>query len=147
MKLGMTGARTGMTDAQKAKFRQLLIEFEITELHHGDCIGADADAHDIAVDMGIRTVVHPPISTESRAFKDGDHIHTPKGYLARDRDIVYAADVLIGTPSKTYETRRSGTWYTLRYGLKQQKPTNAIKPDGELFGEDVLREMTEGKEW
>ena len=32
-----------------------------TVFHHGDCIGADAEAHDIAVAMACEIVIHSPI--------------------------------------------------------------------------------------
>ena len=145
--MGITGARGGMTPEQKEQFKQILIDKKVTVLHHGDCLGADADAHDIAEELGIHIVVHPPAINSLRAFKTGDEFREAKGYLERDRDIVNESDELTGTPALDYETERSGTWYTLRHGLKTNKPTDAIKPDGTLFTEDVLREITGKTPW
>ena len=40
----------------------------VSELHHGDAMGADAFAHQIAVSLGMRIVVHPPENNRYRAF-------------------------------------------------------------------------------
>lgn len=44
MILGFTGTRQGMTDYQQAQVRRFLVAYQCTILHHGDCIGADAQA-------------------------------------------------------------------------------------------------------
>jgi hypothetical protein len=146
MKAGFTGSRFGMSDAQCITYFNFLKEHKIKELHHGNCVGADCFAHDFAATLGIRIVVHPPSSTELSAHKEGAETRTPKGYLARDRDIVDESELLIATPQKDYETKRSGTWYTVRYGIKQCKPVYVIKPNGGIVtGEDILPMLIEGK--
>ena len=32
-----------------------------THLNHGDCVGADALAHDFAIELGLKVIVHPPL--------------------------------------------------------------------------------------
>jgi len=53
MKVGFTGTQAGLTPKQKLELRSLLMDYrdDITEFHHGDCIGADADAHEIAAEI------------------------------------------------------------------------------------------------
>jgi hypothetical protein len=42
MIIGFTGTRYGMTDKQKSSLQSILSKLEtITEVHHGDCIGAE----------------------------------------------------------------------------------------------------------
>jgi len=49
--IGFTGARQGMTEGQKSALRDLLASHSGVVLHHGDAVGADAEAHDIAVEL------------------------------------------------------------------------------------------------
>lgn len=131
MIVGMTGRRDGMTPRQRQAFKSLLIHHRADTLHHGDCVGADAEAHDEAVELEMATIIHPPIKTELRAYKVGTETREPKNYFARNRDIVNESALLIGTPA-TYNETRGGTWYTINYGKKQGKPVYIIYPDGSM---------------
>lgn len=53
MKIGFTGTRQGMTPAQRLKATHWLAKLSATEFHHGDCMGADAEAHAIALSLKI----------------------------------------------------------------------------------------------
>ena len=57
-RFGFTGTQHGMTDAQKATLRDFLAAGS-GEFHHGDCIGADSEAHDIADECGYSIVSAP----------------------------------------------------------------------------------------
>lgn len=130
--IGMTGTRDGMSQEQKnayEKYIQALDEKLI--LHHGDCIGADADAHDIAVRHNIKTHIHPPIKDVHRAFKEGDYSEEEKSYFARNRDIVDSAALVLGFPKLMKETK-GGTWYTINYTKNKGTPLVIIWPNGEL---------------
>ncbi len=131
MHVGMTGTRSGMTIPQMAKFRELLGRMGATKLHHGDCIGADAEAHGIAHSIRIPSIIHPPIKSALRALMISNDIREPKNYFARNRDIVSDSKVLIGTPVTDFETD-GGTWYTINYAKKQGKPVRIIYPDGSV---------------
>ena len=123
MIIGFTGTKKGMTKYQKDKVRSTLEEcYEISGtniFHHGDCIGADAEAHDIAADIGYYIVIHPPKDPKARAFKTAFQYQMmlPKPYLDRNRDIVDSCQLLIATPDGP-EVLRSGTWSTIRYANK-----------------------------
>lgn len=139
MHVGMTGTREGMTDFQKETFVELLEEFQVIGaevFHHGDCIGADAESHEMAEDLGYRCVIHPPEKTEVRAFCESEYVWPEKGYFARNRDIVDCADVMLATPVTEFETK-GGTWYTINYAKKKNKRLTIIYPSGRLeeFGE------------
>ena len=130
MRVGFTGTREGMTAPQRATLRKLLLEFEGGEFHHGDCVGADAEAHDIAVEIGYDIVIHPPLRDKLRAHKSGCEIREPKAYLDRNRDIADETDVVVATPSTFQEALHSGTWSTVRHARKTNKPVVIIFPNG-----------------
>lgn len=143
MKIGFTGTQAGMTSEQKMKFTRVLDKlihnapidtlYHELEFHHGDCIGADAEAGEIADNRDFFIAVHPPTNKSKRAFVDFDMEFAARPYLDRDHDIVDATDILIATPKEADEQVRSGTWATVRYALKSRpriKPVIIILPDG-----------------
>lgn len=134
MKVGFTGTRFGMTEPQKAVLTVGLFGMGIvTELHHGDCVGADEDAHKIALDMGILIVVHPPEEPLHRAFcKNAKEVLEQKPYLIRNQDIVDQTDLLIATPFFEYEEVRGGTWFTVRYARLRKKRIVIAWPSGKF---------------
>ena len=136
MKIGFTGTQKGMTKAQEYTLSAILWTASedrgITEFDHGDCVGADALAHNMVVNMGLddRIIIHPPIQDSKRAHKFSMRILEAKSYLERNHDIVDACDVLLACPSSIAEQRRSGTWATIRYAKKVGKSYMIIYPDG-----------------
>lgn len=132
---GFTGTRDGLTAAQRHTLGEALRM--TTEFHHGDCIGADEEADALARMHGARVVIHPPIIEDLRAYCGNPHDDRDrttwvpaKDYLARNRDIVHAADRLIACPRETTRTLRGGTWYTVRFAESVGKPVRIIWPDG-----------------
>ncbi len=133
MDVGFTGTQQGMTDAQRATLRTWLVEHYPDSLHHGDCIGADAQAHALALEWGIPVTLHPPEDGSKRAFCVGAvNVAGLKPYLERNHDIVDYTGVLIATPKGYSEERRSGTWATVRYARKMGRRVIIIHPDGTL---------------
>lgn len=128
--MGFTGTQHGMTRLQKALFEGALARLCPEVFHHGDCIGADAEAHAMvrAAAPKCRIEVHPPQDDSKRAFCDGDKMWPPRPYLARNRNIVFCCDELIAAPFTQIEELRSGTWATIRYARKAQKPVHLLKP-------------------
>jgi hypothetical protein len=129
VRIGFTGTQEGMSQHQKEQFVLKMLELQPTEFHHGDCIGADAEAHDIVREFfpNVKIVVYPPISTKKRAFKQGDEFKEPESYITRDYKIVDAVEHLIGTPKTNVEVIRSGTWTTIRYARKTNKPHTILE--------------------
>lgn len=132
MKVGFTGARNGMTSKQWERVYALLHEAVPDQFHHGDCVGADAQAHDIAEELEIYIVAHPPDIARGRAWRTvtADEERPTAAYLKRDHDIVDETDELIACPKGFTEERRSGTWATIRYAKRSNKKVTIVWPDG-----------------
>ena len=132
--LGFTGTRSGMTPEQQHTVRRLFEKEGSFTFHHGDCVGADTEAHNLACDADAYIVLHPPIKDDLRSFCESDERHSPKSYFARNRDIVEASHVLVATPFTAHETQ-GGTWYTINYARKRKAKGDPItiiivQPDG-----------------
>lgn len=133
MRVGFTGTRNGMSQSQQDVFRVLLSSLKATEFHHGDCVGADNEAANIAHDLNIAIAMHPPLNTSLVAGNPYVTKTFPaKGYLARNRDIVDEIDVLIGVPKERDRQSTGGTWYTIDYAKSKEKIVFIIFPDGKV---------------
>ncbi|KKK99140.1 hypothetical protein LCGC14_2635740 [marine sediment metagenome] len=139
---GFTGTRNGMTKKQKEAFKDIIILLEIDEFHHGDCIGADFSAHEIIkeINTNIKVIIHPPSYAKYRSFCKGNVILGQKPYLDRNKDIVDHSNLLIATPGEFKEKLRSGTWSTIRYARKKDKPIYIIMPSGKIKKENIKNE-------
>jgi hypothetical protein len=133
--VGFSGTRRGMTSEQSRALRRSLASFEDAVLHHGDAVGADAEAHEQAVVLGWSVIIHPPINAAWRARKVASEERAPKPYLVRNRDIVDETELLIAAPAEAVEHLRSGTWSTVRYARRLGRPISIIKPDGTVVRE------------
>jgi hypothetical protein len=103
-RFGFTGTQHGMTDAQKATLRDFLAAGS-GEFHHGDCIGADSEAHDIADECGYSIVLHPPTNPAKRAWRvvPNHMMKREKPYVDRNKDIVLDTIALIAAPAEPIE--------------------------------------------
>ena len=137
MKIGITGSREGMNNAQQLAVLSTLNEIMLhckllkvqPEFHHGDCKGVDEIAAGIAKELGYRIVCHPPESNYLRAYFLGDEIREPLGYLKRDRNIVDECEALLVVPLHNEWQPRGGTWFTHDYAVKKNKPLIVFYPN------------------
>lgn len=116
--LGFTGTRKGMTAFQKAAFIELIRTIKFDVLLHGDCIGADAQAHEFVriLKRNVWIETYPAITSSSlRANCVADVIYPPIAPLRRNIIMVQRAHAIIAAPYELEEIRRSGTWATIRY--------------------------------
>ena len=134
MKVGFTGTRSGMTARQMLALAKFLGQYQsrITEFHHGDCVGADAEAHEIVESfLGVNVIyVHPPNDERYRAFKHSPHIAEPRGYLVRNHDIVNSVDRMLAAPKQIEcpsNLRGQGTWATIVYAEKHRKQIEILE--------------------
>lgn len=149
VEIGFTGTRDGLTEDQRHALACVLAGYEDATLHHGDCVGADEAAHDIAVKQGgWRIEVHPGMGPRHlRAFVTGYHVlHPTKPNLDRNSDIVAAATTLVACPAGP-ETMRSGTWSTVRKARRKGINCVLVWPSGDVTYEfrRAARLVGEGK--
>lgn len=140
--VGFSGTRYGMSTVQKEIVKSILAG-KCGQFHHGDCVGADEEVHDIIRQHfpdKWKIVIHPPIKDVRRANKVGDLILAPKHYHPRNYDIVESCNVFIACPFDMSE--RGGTWNTIgqfrdilehEYSLNVNPRTGVIVlPDGTI---------------
>jgi len=135
MNIGFTGTRNGMTVEQMIALKELLnILEEPLIAHHGDCVGADKNFHDIIKKFRPNTLIHihPPSFTAERAFCKGDVLLSEEDYRTRNYNIVDSCDILIAAPYRNTEESYSGTWMTVRYARRKQKRHVIIWPTGKM---------------
>lgn len=132
--LGFTGTRKGMTQPQYIMVSQILADLKPLEVHHGDCVGADEQFHDMAFNLIIndtrpQIIIHPS-THHLRAHKDGDEVFDEKPPLERNRDIVAASAVMIAAPPPKTDHSRGGTWYTINTAIRVKVPIVIVYSDG-----------------
>lgn len=135
--VGFTGTQRGMAMPHMLSVRRVLAGLgRPLWAHHGDCIGADKDFHDLCRETcrGIVAGItgHPPDNPVKRAFCQFDVLLEPKPYLVRNHDIVDDTSIMIATPGEADEVVRSGTWATVRYARAQRRPLYLVLPSGEV---------------
>ena len=130
--VGFTGTQRGMTEPQGLFVERYLGVAKARPLafHHGDCVGADAQAHMIAQALGIPVVLHPPSNDSKRAFCAAAEELPPLPYLQRNHAIVDASQVMLATPGEAEEQLRSGTWATIRYSKRRGVTLYVVLPGG-----------------
>ena len=135
MILGFSGPDRPMSVKQYLAL-QILFQRHLEVLHHGDCVGCDDQAHAIAISLGKKVEIHPPINPHARAWCQGPNvkIHQPKPYLKRNWDIAKSCEFLVATPPGPEVIRGvgGGTWSTIRYARKLRRPRWIINLDGTI---------------
>ena len=133
--IGFTGTQEGMTRHQQRSLESYLFSVRrMSTFIHGDCIGADEEAHTIARGLGFYIAIYPSDIEAKRAFCAGATVveFPPKSPLQRNRNIVRSCHYLIACPKTPMEQLRSGTWATVRFADTIHKQTLLILPDGTM---------------
>lgn len=136
MKLGFTGTRNGMSDAQVRTVLQFLYDHraKIDYVIHGGCVGADDDFDKLAASLGILRSVFPSdrpklsISSDVLIARGPCVIHSPDDPLKRNKVIVKHSTDMLACPRQREEVLRSGTWATIRYSRKAGVKLEVIAP-------------------
>ena len=133
--IGFTGTRDGLNRLQVFELSRLFAEYSDSHdtFVHGDCVGADADADNIAYSMGYAIKMRPCTLHSQRAYcQSGIIIAEPMPPLERNKLIVRDSDVMFACPKELKEVKRSGTWATIRNSTKTGTKLVIIYPDGKL---------------
>jgi hypothetical protein len=138
--LGFTGTDVGLTFVQYVNVRSdlhnLVQGLHVEEVHHGDCVGADATFDAICVEFWVKRKLHPGLDDNGewkrRAWCQSDHVEQGLPYLDRNRVIVHRSDILWACPREVDEVKRSGTWHTVREARERGVPVRLYLPDGSI---------------
>lgn len=144
LQIGFTGTRHGMTDLQQHALRALLhlvVGNDSVIIHHGMCVGADAQFHKICREYAPARVYiegHPGLPDDLRSDVVCDFVHEPKGHMRRNKDIVSIADIMFGAPFEAEMQERGGTWATIRMASVKRragllKSLWVVGPDGAVL--------------
>jgi hypothetical protein len=141
--IGFTGTRDGMTGKQRASVALIMQDVlaravgeGITDrsAHHGDCVGADAEFHELVrlrpVPWAITMVVHPGPAGRLSAGCGWPAERRPRlPFMERNANIVAESTVMIAAPVGMTE-ERSGTWATINMARHAERPLAIAWPDG-----------------
>jgi hypothetical protein len=136
MRLGFSGTQSGMSAAQYSTLDAWLHENKalLAEIHHGGCIGADAEFHNLVGEHGLWKLVHVHpcnIYNKTAQLRGTPAKVWPVDFaLERNLTIVQHSDIVIVTPKEDDEVRRSGTWATVRRARKLRRLIKHIRLDG-----------------
>ena len=137
--VGFTGTRKGMSPPQLLRV-ETIIENHFhgrpnSWFHHGDCIGADAEAREFAAYMGYQIHCHPPLDPSNRAWTPFDLRDPEYSYHGRNQRIVKQCDFLIAAPFQSV-SEEGGTWWTINCARRLHKPRYIIFRDGSVLREE-----------
>jgi hypothetical protein len=106
--------------------------------HHGDCVGADAEFHDLCRMEPLSViVVHPgPLDDlPGQAGRIGDSRREPLSHMRRNKNIVMVSTVMIAAPFEMTEQAHGGTWRTIEMARRAKRPLAIIWRDGAVAKE------------
>ena len=135
MIIGFSGTRNGMTGVQ-ATLLEGLLPGKMLRFLHGSCYGADVEAAQlvrILFEKRVLIVAYPGVRfgvniVAAKSHVD-DWVMPAEDYLERNRRIVHDCDELIACPGAGVS---KGTWYTINYARKCEKPVTIIHADGAI---------------
>jgi hypothetical protein len=144
--LGFTGTRFGMSPAQRSMVRHLVeglvlmrpTAYETVAAHHGMCVGADSEFHEMCHELGIRVIGHPGPPGEFSADLVCNERLEPTNHMRRNAAIVAVSSIMIAAPRENTPQPRGGTWATIgmaRRELRRLKlgVLHVVDRDGQLM--------------
>jgi hypothetical protein len=136
--IGVTGTRHGLSIAQRKWFKDFLEHNSANVLHHGDCVGVDAEVATEFSNQGSYIIAHPGNSRDAwKAYCPvNDLILTWRENLERNKTLADCSSLMLCFPLTETESLQSGTWFTIRYIRKQEIPFFVITPSGSVISND-----------
>jgi len=139
--IGFSGTRYGMTLLQRRAvyrvFRWYRDNRNAITVHHGSCVGADAEAHDIARMLGLSVALHPGVSAKGDSpyraecsMLPGERVWTPRHYFTRNAAIAACTGVLVAAAGDGTEDR--GTSHAISCAVKLERPVVIVSADGHM---------------
>lgn len=150
MLISFIGSQARLTDFQQKYFVEILQRKECTELITGDCIGAEDDALELALQNGIKNIsIYPCDNPTKRAFRldptqitrrlsvplDWISIGDVKvrffpcaPYQKSKEQIIDSGALVIAAPKEFKMTFQSACWRSIRYAWKVKKDSIIIIP-------------------
>jgi hypothetical protein len=128
--VAFTGTREGLNADRRTAIAKFLKNAGNVRLAaHGMAKGADTDFDAICEKLCIKREGYPA-SEHSIRFVKPQMVYPVKPPLERDWDIVKRGQLLIAAPPTDKEVLRSGSWATMRYNAKLEKPLVHFLLDG-----------------
>lgn len=129
-----TGTLAGMTEAQRRTLAGLLLSWSPDLVLHGDAIGADAEFHALALEVGVPIDIYPSTLRHKRAYCEGARrVLEPQPPIVRNHVMVDLSERVIACPEGAESSYpRSGTWATARYGHATGAEVKVIDRQGNL---------------
>ena len=120
MRIGVSGSRA-LTVVEQRKARRILSGLLSVygigdELHHGNAVGVDKIAAELAKKYGMKVVPHVPKEKRWEGMS---------GYKARNMDIVNSSDKIFALHSPNSST--GGTIWTFNYAVELKKDIEWIE--------------------
>jgi hypothetical protein len=132
MEIGVTGSRHGLSERQLAWARAFLTtnKHSIAAVHHGDCVGADSEFHDLVREIVPTAVlhVHPPTNPLFRARKRG-LVYPCLHYHTRNTRIIQLCTHLLAFPAAG---RSTGTRWTIHAAQSMNRRTTVVRAQERL---------------
>jgi hypothetical protein len=139
--VGFTGTRKGMTAIQMSAVMECLDKLPgALEVHHGCCVGADAELVRYLSELNkgeragqIKIIGHPSTvrgMVDEESVELSHELTMPGAPLDRNKRIVLSSSFLLACPDTDEEQLRSGTWMTVRYAARIARPVRVVGPTG-----------------
>lgn len=132
MRYGFVGSVAGMTSAQLARVRAIFCDSNTRcdELHHTDSLGADAEAHDIADELGAMIIAHPSTDSTRRSLCMADVEMRPTSIVDARKRVIESCDVLVVASGNEQAVANAGPWMAANLAKRMGRDVIVIMPDG-----------------
>jgi predicted Rossmann fold nucleotide-binding protein DprA/Smf involved in DNA uptake len=137
--VGFSGTAGEMTRPQRAALTAFFINRVVEKdsiVFHGGCVGVDQYVHSLCLKHGVLVEVFPSVKHDHWFVPAGSYswgrVHEAMLPLERNHVIAEVPARLVAVPETETMVLRSGTWATVRYALKANRPVILILPNGSI---------------